>query len=173
MNMSCCAHWKYIFAGPVVATKCSGFVRLNDGCILLEFLLRSRNKSHEISYDSPKVGVCQAIKCFHQYLHWGQGNRGAWLSEGVEMGKRGAVCITIDAPLLATGCAAACPRQEGRGRTRRIHPGCRSAARSGCAGCAQGCRPQTDRICGSFAGSDMGRSLSSRREADQDAPSHW
>ena len=31
-------------------------------------------------------------------MHWGQGNKSEWLSEGVEMAKRGAVSIMIDAP---------------------------------------------------------------------------
>jgi dienelactone hydrolase len=61
----------------------------------------------EISYDSPKTGRVPGYLVLPAgpgpfggivYMHWGQGNKGEWLSEGVEMAKRGAVCITIDAP---------------------------------------------------------------------------
>lgn len=33
-------------------------------------------------------------------MHWGQGDKSEWLAESVEMAKRGAVCIAIDAPFL-------------------------------------------------------------------------
>lgn len=61
----------------------------------------------EISYDSPKIGRVPGYIVVPPgkgpfggilYMHWGQGNRGEWLAEGVEMAKRGAVCIMIDAP---------------------------------------------------------------------------
>ena len=61
----------------------------------------------EISYDSPKIGHVPGYLVVPPgkgpfggivYMHWGQGNRGEFLSEGVEMAKRGAVCIMIDAP---------------------------------------------------------------------------
>ena len=61
----------------------------------------------EISYDSPKIGRVPGYIVVPPgkgpfggivYMHWGQGNRGEFLSEGVEMAKRGAVCIMIDAP---------------------------------------------------------------------------
>jgi dienelactone hydrolase len=61
----------------------------------------------EISYDSPKIGRVPGYLVVPPgngpfggivYMHWGQGNKSEWLSEGVEMAKRGAVCIMIDAP---------------------------------------------------------------------------
>ena len=61
----------------------------------------------DISYDSPKIGRVPGYLVVPPgkgpfggilYMHWGQGNRGEWLAEGVEMAKRGAVCIMIDAP---------------------------------------------------------------------------
>jgi dienelactone hydrolase len=61
----------------------------------------------EISYGSPKIGRVPGYLVVPigdgpfggiVYMHWGQGNKSEWLSEGVEMAKRGAVCIMIDAP---------------------------------------------------------------------------
>jgi hypothetical protein len=61
----------------------------------------------EISYDSPKIGRVPGYIVVPPgegpfgailYMHWGQGNKGEWLAEGVEMAKRGAVCLMIDAP---------------------------------------------------------------------------
>lgn len=61
----------------------------------------------EISYDSPKGGRVPGYVVVPPgkgpfagilYMHWGQGNKSEWLAEGVEMAKRGAVCIMIDAP---------------------------------------------------------------------------
>ncbi len=61
----------------------------------------------EISYDSPKIGRVPGYLIVPPgkgpfagivYMHWGQGNKGEWLSEAVEMAKRGAVSVTIDAP---------------------------------------------------------------------------
>ena len=61
----------------------------------------------DISYDSPKGGrvpgylVVPAGKgrfAAIVYMHWGQGNRGEFLSEAVEMARCGAIGIMIDAP---------------------------------------------------------------------------
>lgn len=62
----------------------------------------------EFSYDSPKGGrvpgylggpVAREGKFpAIVYMHWGQGNKGEFLSEAVEMARRGAVGIMIDAP---------------------------------------------------------------------------
>jgi pimeloyl-ACP methyl ester carboxylesterase len=61
----------------------------------------------EISYDSPKGGRVPGYLVVPLgdgpfpavvYMHWGQGNRGEFLSEAVEMARRGAVGIMIDAP---------------------------------------------------------------------------
>lgn len=61
----------------------------------------------EISYDSPRIGRVPGYIVVPPgkgpfggivYMHWGQGNKGEWLAEGVEMAKRGAVSIMIDAP---------------------------------------------------------------------------
>lgn len=63
----------------------------------------------EISYDSPKGGRVPGYLVIPSgkgpfpaivYMHWGQGNKGEFLSEAVAMGKRGAVGIMIDAPYL-------------------------------------------------------------------------
>lgn len=63
----------------------------------------------EISYDSPKIGRVPGYLVVPPgdgpfagivYMHWGQGDKSEWLAEGVEMAKRGAVCIAIDAPFL-------------------------------------------------------------------------
>jgi dienelactone hydrolase len=60
----------------------------------------------EISYDSPKGGRVPGYLVVPSgkgpfpaivYMHWGQGNRGEFLSEAVEMARRGAVGIMIDA----------------------------------------------------------------------------
>src|SRR5215469_13334231 len=61
----------------------------------------------EISYDSPKGGRVPGYLVVPSgegqfpaivYMHWGQGNRGEFLSEAVERARRGAVGIMIDAP---------------------------------------------------------------------------
>ncbi len=61
----------------------------------------------EISYDSPKIGRVPGYIVVPPgngpfggivYMHWGQANKTEWLAEGVEMAKRGAVSIMIDAP---------------------------------------------------------------------------
>ena len=61
----------------------------------------------EISCDSPKAGrvpgylaVPSAKEPFPAivYMHWGQGNKGEFLSEAVEMSHRGVIGIMIDAP---------------------------------------------------------------------------
>lgn len=61
----------------------------------------------EISYDSPKGGrvpgylvVPSGKQSFPAvvYMHWGQGNKGEFLSEAVEMARSGAIGIMIDAP---------------------------------------------------------------------------
>ena len=61
----------------------------------------------DISYDSPKAGRVPGYLVVPPgkgpfpaivYMHWGQGNRGEFLSEAVEMAQRGAIGIMIDAP---------------------------------------------------------------------------
>ena len=61
----------------------------------------------EISYNSPKGGRVpgylvvpsgKGLFAAIVYMHWGQGNRGEFLSEAVEMAQRGAIGIMIDAP---------------------------------------------------------------------------
>ena len=61
----------------------------------------------ETSYDSPKGGRVPGYLVLPSgkgpfpaivYMHWGQGNRGEFLSEAVAMAGRGAVGIMIDAP---------------------------------------------------------------------------
>lgn len=61
----------------------------------------------EVSYDSPKGGHVPGYLVVPSgkgqfpavvYMHWGQGNKGEFLSEAVEMARRGAVGIMIDAP---------------------------------------------------------------------------
>jgi dienelactone hydrolase len=63
----------------------------------------------EISYDSPKIGRVPGYLvlppgkgpfCAIVYMHWGQGSKSEWLAEAVEMAKRGAVSLMIDAPYL-------------------------------------------------------------------------
>jgi dienelactone hydrolase len=61
----------------------------------------------ELSYDSPKAGRVPAYLVVPPgkgpfaaivYMHWGQGNKGEFLSEAVEMAQRGAIGLMIDAP---------------------------------------------------------------------------
>ena len=61
----------------------------------------------EISYASPKAGRVPGYLVVPSgkgpfpaivYMHWGQGNKGEFLSEAVEMAQRGAIGIMIDAP---------------------------------------------------------------------------
>ena len=61
----------------------------------------------EISYDSPKAGRVPGYLVVPSgkgpfpaivYMHWGQGNKGEFLSEAMEMALRGAIGIMIDAP---------------------------------------------------------------------------
>lgn len=61
----------------------------------------------EVSYDSPKGGRVPGYLVVPSgkgrfaaivYMHWGQGNKGEFLSEAVEMAQRGAIGIMIDAP---------------------------------------------------------------------------
>jgi len=66
-----------------------------------------RIKVNDISYDSPKIGRVPGYLVVPPgkgpfggivYAHWGQGNRSEWLSESIEMAKRGALSVMIDAP---------------------------------------------------------------------------
>jgi dienelactone hydrolase len=68
----------------------------------------------EISYDSAKTGRVPGYLVLPPgkgpfaalvYMHWGQGNKSEWLAEGVEMAKRGAVSLMIDAPYLRPNAA--------------------------------------------------------------------
>jgi dienelactone hydrolase len=77
-------------------------------------------KVSEISYDSPKIGRVPGYIVVPPgkgpfagivYMHWGQGNRSEWLAEGVEMGKRGAVSVMIDAPYWRPDVPPAKPDQ--------------------------------------------------------------
>jgi dienelactone hydrolase len=61
----------------------------------------------EISYDSPKGGRVPGYMVVPPskdrfagivYMHWGQGNKGEFLSEAIEMAYHGAIGIMIDAP---------------------------------------------------------------------------
>jgi cephalosporin-C deacetylase-like acetyl esterase len=61
----------------------------------------------EISYDSPKGGRVPGYLVVPSgkgpfaaivYMHWGQGNKGEFLSEAVEMSLRGVIGVMIDAP---------------------------------------------------------------------------
>jgi dienelactone hydrolase len=61
----------------------------------------------EISYDSPKIGRVPGYLVVPSgkgpfaailYMHWGQGNKGEFLSEAVDMAARGVIGIMIDAP---------------------------------------------------------------------------
>ena len=61
----------------------------------------------EISYDSPKGGRVPGYLVVPSekgpfpaivYMHWGQGNKGEFLSEAVERARSGAIGIMIDAP---------------------------------------------------------------------------
>jgi dienelactone hydrolase len=61
----------------------------------------------EISYDSPKGGRVPGYLVVPSgkgpfpavvYMHWGQGNKGEFLSEAVEMAQLGAIGIMIDGP---------------------------------------------------------------------------
>lgn len=61
----------------------------------------------EVSYDSPKGGRVPGYLVVPLgkgpfpaivYMHWGQGNKGEFLSEAVEMARHGAIGIMIDAP---------------------------------------------------------------------------
>jgi len=61
----------------------------------------------EISYDSPKGGRVPGYEVVPSgkgpfaaivYMHWGQGNKGEFLSEAVEMSHRGVIGVMIDAP---------------------------------------------------------------------------
>jgi len=61
----------------------------------------------EISYDSPKIGRVPGFLVVPPgkgpfagivYMHWGQGNKSEWLAEGVEMARRAALSVMIDAP---------------------------------------------------------------------------
>src|SRR5579872_919328 len=62
-----------------------------------------------ISYDSPKRGRVPGNLIAPAgngpfagivYMHWGQGNKSERLAEGLEMAKRGTICLAIDAPFL-------------------------------------------------------------------------
>ena len=108
--------WFFLLATPVVAQNPQALDPLKvfayDSDKPLNLKVGSSEevdgiKVTEISYDSPKVGRVPGYLVLPPgkgpfggivYMHWGQGNRGEWLSEGIEMAKRGAVCITIDAP---------------------------------------------------------------------------
>jgi hypothetical protein len=66
----------------------------------------------EISYDSPKGGRVPGYLVLPLgkgpfaavvYMHWGQGNKGEFLSEAVEMAPRGVIGITIDAAYWRPG----------------------------------------------------------------------
>ena len=63
----------------------------------------------EISYDSPKGGRVPGYLVMPSgkgpfaaivYMHWGQGNKGEFLSEAVDMAQRGVIGLMIDAPYL-------------------------------------------------------------------------
>ena len=63
----------------------------------------------EITYDSPKTGRVPGYLVIPPgpgpfggivYMHWGQGNKSEWLAESLDMARRGAVCVMIDAPYL-------------------------------------------------------------------------
>lgn len=71
-------------------------------------MLPGRERIIEISYDSAKIGRVPGYLVLPRgkgpfaaiiYMHWGQGNKGEFLSEAVDMAARGlAVSIMIDAP---------------------------------------------------------------------------
>ena len=74
---------------------------------------------NEISYDSPTIGRVPGYLVVPPgkgpfggilYMHWGQGNKGEWLAEGVEMANRGAVCLMIDDPRLRRSVLFRVPR---------------------------------------------------------------
>lgn len=70
--------------------------------------LRGGERVIEISYDSPKIGRVPGYLVVPRgkgpfagivYMHWGQGNKGEFLSEAIDMAARGlSVGMTIDAP---------------------------------------------------------------------------
>jgi dienelactone hydrolase len=75
----------------------------------------------EISYDSPKGGRVPGYLVVPSgkgpfaaivYMHWGQGNRGEFLSEAVEMAHRGAIGIMINAPYWRPDVAPAAKGKE-------------------------------------------------------------
>jgi dienelactone hydrolase len=81
------------------------------------------SKVVEISYDSPKIGrvpgylVRPALPRAQKlagivFMHWGQGNKSEFLSEALEMSRRGAVSIMIDAPFLRPDVPAVQPLVE-------------------------------------------------------------
>lgn len=66
----------------------------------------------EVSYDSPRGGRVPGYLVVPSgtspsaaivYMHWGQGNKGEFLSEAVEMAQSGAIGIMIDAPYWRPG----------------------------------------------------------------------
>jgi len=69
--------------------------------------LRGGERVIEISYDSPKIGRVPGYLVIPPgkgpfaaiiYMHWGQGNKGEFVSEAVDMAARGSIGIMIDAP---------------------------------------------------------------------------
>ncbi len=83
----------------------------------------AESKVVEISYDSPMIGrvpgyLVSPARPREQklagivFMHWGQGNKSEFLSEALEMSKRGAVSIMIDAPFLRPDAPAVQPLVE-------------------------------------------------------------
>ena len=110
-----------IFVGTCIAARAQGTVPIDPAKVFaydaskpLNYregktdTLRGGERVIEISYDSPKIGrvpgylVVPAGKgpfAAIVYMHWGQGNKGEFLSEALDMAARGlAVGVTIDAP---------------------------------------------------------------------------
>lgn len=75
----------------------------------------------EISYDSPKIGRVPGYLVVPPgkgpfaaivYMHWGQGNKGEFLSEAAEMAPHGYISIMIDAPYWRPDVPQAAPGKE-------------------------------------------------------------
>ena len=131
----------------------------------------------EISYDSPKIGRVPGYLVVPPgkgpfggilYMHWGQGNRGEWLAEGVEMAKRGAVCITIDAPYWRPEVPSPGPNNRAEVERDGYIQMVVDLRRAVDVLVSQGCRPQAHRIRRPLPGRDLGRAAGRGREADQD-----
>src|SRR5258708_6224054 len=83
----------------------------------------AESKFVEFSYVSPLIArvsgylVSPVRSCEQKlagivFMHWGQGNKSEFLSEVLEMSKRGAVSIMIDAPFLRPDAPAVQPLVE-------------------------------------------------------------